>query len=410
MNKKLHCLASTGCAFVLLLPLPCLATDAGQGQRPSFSLSGFGTLGAARARNDDAEYVRDLSQPHGLTRHWSGRIDSLAGIQANWSIDESIEGVAQVVSRYRHSGNFRPELMWAFLKLDPVAGVSLRGGRLGTEFYMLADSRLVGYSYLTVRPPGDYYGTLPFSHIDGADAQFTHPLAHGLLRAKGYFGRLDEKYPLADRQWDTAGSKMGGAYLDYQRGEWQWRVAYAQIRFRDNLPIDDLTQALRAAGAAAAANALTVGGKDARFWSVGAVYEQGPWQIQAMLSRTDQNSLLFQSAKAGYVLAGYRLGEVTPYLGYSRVRSSPKRFATGLPDIGPLTQLNRAVAAVLADSHSDQSTLSAGVRWDVLHNVALKAQVDAIRGRPASIFPYRWEKPGWSGHTEIFSLTLDFVF
>lgn len=50
-----------------------------------------------------------------------------------------------------------------------------------------------------------------------------------------------------------------------------------------------------------------------------------------------------------------------------------------------------------------------GARWDLVHNMALKAQWDAIRGEPTSIFPYRQEgrmvrKDG------CFSLTMDFVF
>lgn len=377
---------------------------------PALTLGGFGTLGAARSSSDQAEFVRDLSQPGGITRQWGMKTDTVLGVQANLRMNERVEGVAQVVSRYNHHGDFTPELMWAFVKFDPTAALSLRAGRLGTEFYMLADSRLVGYSYLTVRPPNDYYGALPFSHIDGADAQFTTPLGHGLLRAKAYYGLTREELPLAYRKWDIANSGMGGAYLDYQQGGWQWRVAYAQIRFHKNLPIDDLQATLRSAGASAAADALTAAGKTSHFWSGGVVYDQGPWQVQAMLNYTDQGSILFQSSRAGYVVGGYRIGEVTPFLGYSRMKSTPKQFSTGLPDIGPLIQLNATVAAALADSHSDQYTLSAGARWDIYRNVALKAQIDAIRGKPDSIFPYRGERPGWTGRAEIFSLALNFVF
>lgn len=403
-----RCLAAAG--FALALATTAHAARADEAIVPGLTLGGFGTLGAAHSSNDRAEFVRDLSQPGGIAGRWGLKTDTVLGLQANLRLNEQFEGVTQVVSRYNHHGDFTPELMWAFVKFDPTAALSVRAGRLGTEFFMLADSRLVGYSYLTVRPPNDYYGALPFSHIDGADIQATMPLGDGLVRAKAYYGLTREELPLSYRKWDIANSGMGGAYLDYQQGGWQWRVAYAQIRFKQNLPIDDLQAALRSAGATSAAAALTAAGKTSHFWSGGMVYDHGPWQVQAMLNYTDQGSVLFESSRAGYVVAGYRVGEFTPFLGYSRIKSAPKRFSTGLPDLGMLAQLNATVASVLADSHSDQHTISAGVRWDVYRNVALKAQYDAIRGTPTSIFPYRWEKPDWNGKAGIFSLTLDFVF
>lgn len=74
--------------------------------------------------------------------------------------------------------------------------------------------------------------------------------------------------------------------------------------------------------------------------------------------------------------------------------------------------LNNSVATyVMQDSHSDQKTTIAGLRWDVARNVALKAQWDGIRGEAASIFPYRKDnRAAWDGSMDVFSLALDFVF
>jgi hypothetical protein len=72
--------------------------------------------------------------------------------------------------------------------------------------------------------------------------------------------------------------------------------------------------------------------------------------------------------------------------------------------------LNPVVAAIMADAHVDQKTTMIGARWDLVRNMALKAQWDAIRGEPTSIFPYRQESAGWSGKMDVFSLTMDFVF
>lgn len=367
---------------------------------------GFGTLGIARSSTDDAQYVRDLSQPGGVSRSWSAKLDTVGGIQANWQASDSVEAVAQVVSRYHSSWNFNPELTWAFVKFEQSPNLTWRAGRLGTEFYMLADSRLVGYSYLPIRPPTDYYGGLPFSYIDGGDAQVTVPLGGGLLRGKVFAGLTREKAPLAYRLWDLNNSRMKGGHVDYQIGPWQARLGYTEIRFNKDLPepIATLRSALSGAGRGVVAEALSVAGKLSRFHSAGLVYDEGPLQVQMMLSRTAQQSALFEEAKGGYAIAGYRIGQFTPFLGYSWTRSTPNRLATGI------AVLDGQVAAAMADSHSDQHTTIAGLRWDFRRDMALKIQLDAVRGSPTSIFPFRWENYRWDGRMNVVGVALDFVF
>ena len=68
----------------------------------TLNLRGFGTLGIARSSSDQVEVVRDLSQPRGISNQWSGRIDSVLGVQANWQLTPEVELVSQVVSRYQY--------------------------------------------------------------------------------------------------------------------------------------------------------------------------------------------------------------------------------------------------------------------------------------------------------------------
>ncbi len=367
---------------------------------------GFGTLGLARSSSDQASYVRDLSQPDGSAGNWTGKLDNVLGLQVDARVTEQLEGAFQAVSRYRYDGSYRPEVEWAYAKFNPSPNLSLRAGRLGTEFYMLADSRLVGYSALAVRPSVDYFAGLPFYYVDGIDVQTTHPFADGLIKGKLFTGVSREKLPLADRTWDIGGSRMSGAYLDYLRGSWQWRASYAQLRFKGELPLADLFTALDQAGYSDLSSELGVDGKTSRFFSLGAVYDRGPWQAQLMLSRTLQESAFYQPGWAGYLLAGYRIGEFTPYAGYSWWKTTPQSLSRN-----PLPlPLNMVVAAAMADSHSDQHTTTLGVRWDFREDMDLKLQWDRVRGTPASIFPVRGELPGWNGDTDVLSMTLDFIF
>ena len=391
--------------------------SSGMSTESSLTLRGFGTLGIARSSSDQAEFVRDLSQPRGITNRWSSRIDSILGAQANWQATSELELVGQVVSRYRYDGKRIPEIMWAFAKWEPDSRISLRAGRIGADFMMLADSRLVGYSYLTVRPPSDFFGPLFFSHFDGADVNVTLPVGEGLVRGKVFAGATHEKTSGTPGIWDTSGSPVRGFVIDFQSGAWLFRANAAEIRFSSDINFAPLPAALQAAGTAlgvsdaqVAANALTTKGTTTRFFSIGVVYDQGPMQVQAMLNTIHHESGVFQNSRAGYVLAGYRVDALTPYAGVSWWHSHPRPYQAGLPNVAPFDALNTAFASIMAASTSDQTTYTLGTRWDVRHNAALKAQWDAVRGSAASRFPVQQAKAGWDGKTDVLSLTFDFIF
>lgn len=380
----------------LLFNLPAQA-DSGQ----TFTVNGFGTLGAVRTDTDHVEFVRDLSQARGATDEWTAKTDSVLGLQANWRITPQWQVVAQGVSRYRYDRSFRPEVAWAFVKYEPTPNLSLRAGRLGTEFFMLADSRWVGYSFLTVRPPGDYFWYLPFYSIHGADAALTLPAGEGVVRGKLFYGLSRGDIPLSDELWNIKGSPMLGGYLEYQSGPWQVRGSYANIRFEHDLPLAPvLLKEYGIVFSQADARFLETRNTRTHYYSFGVVYDKGPLQAQLMLNHIDQGTRALEDSDAGYLLLGYRLGEWTPYLGYSRVRSKKQA-----PPASPIA------ARIVADSHADQKTVFAGVRWDLVRNVALKAQWDGIRGDSSSLFPYRQDDLNrWDGRMDVFSMSLDFVF
>jgi len=194
--------------FILLLSSGLLSAGALAAADDAFSIQGFGTLGAVRTTTDSVEFVRDLSQARGAADAWTAKTDSAFGLQANWQVSQQWHAVAQVISRYRFDRTFHPEMAWAFVKFEPSPNLSLRAGRLGTEFFMLADSRWVGYSFLTVRPPGDYFWHLPFYSIHGADASLAVPFGEGIVRGKVFYGLSRGSIPLAREQWDIRGSPM----------------------------------------------------------------------------------------------------------------------------------------------------------------------------------------------------------
>jgi hypothetical protein len=390
------------------------------------SIKGFGTLGLARSDQDNAEFVRDLSQPRGLQSNWSSRADSILGVQANYQFGPDTEAVVQAISRYRSNGSHQPEVSLAFLKHDFSPDFQVRGGRLGTEFYMLADSRMIGYSNTTVRPPADFYGPLVFSYFDGVDVSGSTSFGNGLLRAKLYAGHSPERTGFYDPlTWDLAGSRLLGGHLDYFVGPWQFRVAHTAAKFSSHeLPLNFLANAAIATDPALAGLApivpvdittlipeLSTVGTTSRFDSLGLVYDKGPLQVQAMIGRIAHESEAYEDSRAGFVLASYRVGQFTPFVGYSKVRSSASQVTTTPPVLGPFGPgVNQLGQALTKATHTDQHTVTLGTRWDFRQNWALKAQLDSIRGTPQSLFLFRGPAPAWNGRMKVFSVALDFAF
>jgi hypothetical protein len=289
------------------------------GEVSPWSFGGFGTLGLARSSNGDAEVARDLLQPRGISDQWSARTDSSLGIQAAYQANDKLEAVFQVVDRYGYKRRFAPEVTEAFVKYDPSAVLSLRAGRLGTDLFMHGDSRLVGYSQLAVRPNIDYFSALAVTYFDGADGVATVPVGDGLLSAKVYIGALAERVPNSSGDTDLHGARLFGGNLDYQTGNWQWRVGMGMIRFGDALPeaMKMLQSELRTTGLASArtvANKLEMRDTAARFYSVGVIYDKGPLFSQLMLNRLDYESAV-NDQRSGMFLAGYRIGDVKPFVG-----------------------------------------------------------------------------------------------
>lgn len=377
-------------------------------EEQAFSLRGFGTLGYASSSNSTAEFLRDLSQPTGVTRAGGAQIDSILGLQANYRFNEALEFTAQAVSHQRYDDTFTPEITWALLKYDVNPRISFRFGRIGTEFLMQSDSRMVGYSYLPVRPPVNFYGLVPINYGDGADVQLRLPLADGVLKGSIYLGDAREKLP----PYDVNNSPVRAASIGYERGAVQVRLIHAESVLANSIlgPAADFRDQLRTLGAVDAANAMDMQGTRSSYDSVGVAYDDGSWQLQAALNSVTHGTVLTENSKAGYVTVARRIGNLNPFMGYSWALSTPKSLSSGLANPFMAAAADAGIATALKRSHQDQRTSTIGVRWDFARNLDLKAQLDFVEGTADSTLLYDHVMPGWDGRTTVFSLALDFVF
>lgn len=396
--------------LLLSLPLFLLAVGQAAGQttfeNSPWTISGFGTLGTARTSNGQVEVLRDSSRPKAIDTVWSTRSDSALGVQAGYRFNDTLDAVIQTVSHYQHDGSFRPDLTWAFLKFDPTPRFSVRLGRVGIEFLMQADARLVGYSYLPIRPPAEFYGFIPINYGDGIDARLRWPVADGILRLEGFAGQAADNIP----NYTFKGTHIFKGTLGYDVGAWQFRYINTQAKLAHNRDsMKSFTDALTQAGAGNVARSIELQDKVSIYQSLGAAYDDGNWQVQAAINTIRHEAAQMQNSRAISLLAGYRWGRLTPYLGYAQARNSPKILTSGLPGAFATT-FDNGLAQALQSSQIDSQTFSAGIRWDFRRNMDLKAQVDLIRAGCGSTLLVRDTNPNAGASTALFSLSLDFIF
>jgi hypothetical protein len=401
----------------------CLASPTvAQEPEGRFKYSGFGTLGLVWNSTGQAAFLRDVAQPSGATRTLDGRVDSRLGLQLDVQLAHSLQGTVQLISKYRYDGTYTPDFAWAFLGWTPVPELQVRAGRLGAELFMNADSRDVGYSYLWVRPPVECFGLIPITKMDGVDVTGTLAVGSGAnLRIKAYYGEVAEKLPLAGSQpLDMYGDRIGGLIAEIQGGAWRGRLAYARFMVHRDFPppIANLQTGLEGFAAYPgegqldqAAAALRFAGGTLQWYSAGLTYEEGPIQAQALLTHVDSDRIVMPASWEGFLSLGYRLGKVVPYGLWSRISSQHPQ----VPDLGALPGIPAAAPLVAGVENfvnanpDNQSTVAAGVRWNLLAKAALKCQVDRVQTRlPNSL----WDQaqPGWNGRATVLSAALDFVF
>jgi hypothetical protein len=398
-------------AAACMVSAPARATDSER----RLSLGGFGTIGALYHNEDGLEYRRNINQPRGAR---AGKLDlatdSLLGLQLNAAWNRELELVTQAVTRLSADNDWQPQLTRAFVRYNPGETLSLRAGRIGWEIYPRADSRNIGYSQSSIRPPVEAFGFIPAEAYDGGDLTLTRPLGDGLLGVQLYGGVTSGKVVRADGTFnDIDGSPVWGGHVDYSFGPWVVRLGSGVFELRNAPDLDALVAGLRQTGQAQAlALADTFADKDRRtlFYVAGAAYDEGPLQSRLFLGRTQSDGVAGRNALTGLLTAAYRRDRLTPYGSLAFIHSLREIEETGLPDAPQFAALNAGAHATQAIGYNDQRSLSLGLRYDFRPKLALKFQVDQV-WMYGSTLVFEGDRPqSGSDRMTVFGLSLDFIF
>ncbi|NNM51181.1 MAG: hypothetical protein HKM02_03000 [Pseudomonadales bacterium] len=413
----------------LMLLIPCLswASNGDTSFLDNLQVHGFGTLGAAAGNQSNVTALRDLSSSQGVS-HFGNPLatDSRLGLQLDAALGHNLSATAQVVGAYRINQSIDSILQWAFVKYQPGPTWSLRLGRFGTDAFLLSDQRNVGFTYLRVRPPVEFYGFLPLYSVDGGDFQYLHPLGDGVLTAKAFWGQSNPYYYIHGSSLAASTTSeqnlrpiMGGDLI-WKNDDWILHSAYVTLNVNTSLPgLDPLIQMAQQAGTlyaptAITAQNITVRDKNIQFLESGLAFDGEHWNVTSELSETLFQSQFKANVASGYVTVGYHLDAWTPFIGYSRVWPTRTVPIANVADAPPQIQslLSAINISVFQLTNENQYTQSAGVRWDFYNNFDLKAQFDrtVVLGQGDELWATRVGVVPRQSGVNMLSLTLDWVF
>ncbi|MBA5640228.1 hypothetical protein H3H37_24490 [Duganella sp. LX20W] len=335
--------------------------------RPLLSVNGFGTFGYAHSDQHGADYVFDNLQPQGTGRNhqWSSDVDSRLGVQFTANFTPQLQAVVQVLSEYRWNNSYQPFINWANLKYAITPNLSVRAGRIALASFLASDSRRVGYSNVTARPPIEVYRLLALKESDGVDASYRVRSGDTSNTTSILYGK---RTVTNTRGVDVHSSGVAGVFDTLEHGPLTLHAAYQQRDVDNQKP------------------------PRGRFMSLGAAWDPGDWFTSAEWVRvTNYDAKGIEAVRAAwYVNGGVRIGNLTPYATVSALK--------------PLSDTGAAPIA--------QHTYAAGVRWDLARNVDVKLQWDQLHLGAGSYGTLQNVAPGTprGGQVNVVSALADFIF
>lgn len=353
---------------LLAIALASLSSSAlAENLTPNLQINGFATAGASTVTKDHGgRYLSSAFAPNdGIDNDGNFSNDNVLGIQLNYQLDERTDLVGQLVSSGRE--NYETHAEWAYLGYRVNDNLRLRAGRFALPIYMYSENIRVGQAYPWARLPTETYVTfVPSSN--GMDALYRLPLGDWNLDAQAYTGRSAFSNSILSAEF----KHQLGANLTLGNGSFSVRAGYntgdVSIELDPSLLLPEI--------------------KDVKgsFTDLGMSYDDGRWFAAAEITQARTGGYA-PDTDAGFISVGHYFGKWLPYVMFSKsnaVKGDECRSAFNATITATLTPFGLAsYAPAFADAacrgqEREQTSYSAGFRYDVSKRTSLKLEVDHV--------------------------------
>lgn len=340
------------------------------------SINGFGTLGATYMGGEERTY----GPKDGIDEGVSYKEDTKIGVQARYQVTDKFSLAAQAKAEFINE-DLKAKVSWAYGSYQFNDDLTVRAGRLATPVYMKSDSLDVGYTYPWVRPPVEVYGQVPIQSYEGLDVLYGLDLGDYKIDFQAYAGTvLEQDFSYLGNESKVESDSVYGisATVPFKYG-----FVRAVHSYSDGLNIE-------------VGDFYKLEGLEGSFTAIGGQFSYGDATVMGEYALRDGPTVDGVSQLNGYyVTSAYQLTPVLqPHITYSNVEDK--------------------------NSGGEQSSLTAGVRYDVYPGVSVKAEYTAVEAEGYNGF---YDASGLvglgtvqmapsllEGDSDVFSLAIDYVF
>lgn len=368
-------------------------------------ISGFARLVGGYLDEEFATY-------QGYDNSLSFSADSLIGAKAEYTFNDKWSLVAQGIvteSDERKSG-----LDWLYVSYQPDRDWKIDIGRYRTPFLEYSEVVDVGFSYPWVIPPQTVYGNLLFSSVEGAKVTRQFSVGDTNLVLTAFGGRFDGLLFDADGGANSEVDLLSGVNLRLNSGGFRARLSYVKGDFElDINGLTELQDGLRLAGFEDTANVLEINDEvDLIQASLG--YDKLNYFFIGEVSLIDGKSRLAPQVKGGYVTAGLFDDSLTYYASLSVFRTSNRFIENNVPlGLDPRLDVLSVGVDRFIDGRIQDSidTLTLGVRWDILPNLAFKTEVSLLNGRDGERASFsNVDEENFNRQAAVYLFSVDWLF
>jgi hypothetical protein len=341
------------------------------------TVSGYGTIGGTYTGDSSLSYLHNASEFKSTNSQFDLGLDSRIGVQATFTYGTDLSVIVQEEAKRRGSNDLDPGTEWAFIQYKPTDDLKLRLGRVALATFLMSDFRDVGYAQTWFVAPNEIYADEPFETLDGAQALWHVAIGPVGLDLEGEYGTTSQTEQSNGTEFSISAKSAYNlaAALTYQ--SFLLRVAETTVSWPQALPVSATTE-------------INYVNHD-KFLSLGFQYDNSTAIVLAEWAKRTENAiplvnLPLVACTDWYVAGGWRFGKWTPLLSYAKTKASPDLLLVTVP----------------------YSTPSASLRYDVVANLALKAQL--IRPQAGNDLYWITRSLTSNQRVNVFSLGADFVF
>lgn len=306
----------------------------------------------------------------GLRRQMTFESDSMAGIQLHAPVSDELEVVLQITARGRAidnvTGKYDLNATWAYINYQFKDNLSVKVGRVLLPVFLLSQYIDVAYAYPWIKPPQEIYGSVSLPSSNGAIASWIMPVTdEWQLELSPFWVANLTQTPFVNGMEDLDLINFVGLGANISNGWIKMDVFYASGNLKLNggnaisVPVSSTTS-------------LSLPGVNviSSYLGAGLRAEKNNFLVLSEYAIRRMPGTYNRDTQSWYVLLGYQIKKIMPYVTYAETKSLKQDRLNILPP-----ELQSIMSARLL---KDQRSINAGIRYDIMKSVSLKVSVTHI--------------------------------